>query len=94
MVRRLTASTDPTTSHPALVGRSAPAAPLQPLPPRHPRVVTLKRNFQKSGFREELLESCQGASDPPPRASTSRDGRSSVVGVVEGALLQSTPLFQ
>ena len=45
-------------------------------------------------FREGLLESCQGASDPPPRASTSRGGRSSVVGVVEGALLQSTPLFQ
>ena len=45
-------------------------------------------------FREGLLESCQGVSDPPPRASTSRGGRSSVVGVVEGALLQSTPLFQ
>ena len=45
-------------------------------------------------FREGLLESCQGASDPPPRTSTSRGGRSSVVGVVEGALLQSTPLFQ
>ena len=45
-------------------------------------------------FREGLLESCQGTSDPPPRASTSRGGRSSVVGVVEGALLQSTPLFQ
>ena len=45
-------------------------------------------------FCEGLLESCQGVSDPPPRASTSRGGRSSVVGVVEGALLQSTPLFQ
>ena len=45
-------------------------------------------------FREGLLESCQGTSDPSPRASTSRGGRSSVVGVVEGALLQSTPLFQ
>ena len=45
-------------------------------------------------FREGLLESCQGVSDPPPRASTSLDGRSSVVGVVEGALLQSMPLFQ
>ena len=45
-------------------------------------------------FREGLLEFCQGASDPPPHASTSRGGRSSVVGVVEGALLQSTPLFQ
>ena len=49
---------------------------------------------ESRAFREGLLESCQGASDPPPRASTSRGGRSSVVGVVEGALLQSTPLFQ
>ena len=49
---------------------------------------------ESRAFREGLLESCQGASDPPPRASTSRDGRSSVVGVVEGTLLQSTPLFQ
>ena len=45
-------------------------------------------------FREGLLESCQGVSDPQPCASTSQDGRSSVVGVVEGALLQSTLLFQ
>ena len=43
--------------------------------------------------REELLESCQGSSENPPLDCTSRDGRSSVVGVVEGALLQSTPLF-
>ena len=41
---------------------------------------------ESRAFREGLLESCQGATD--------RDGRSSVVGVVEGALLQSTPLFQ
>ena len=45
-------------------------------------------------FREGLLESCQGASEILPHDYTSRDGRSSVVGVVEGALLQSTPLFQ
>ena len=49
---------------------------------------------ESRAFWEGLLESCQGVSDPPPRASTSRGGRSSVVGVVEGALLQSTPLFQ
>ena len=49
---------------------------------------------ESRAFREGLLESCQGVSDPPPRASTSRGGRSSVVGVVGGALLQSTPLFQ
>ena len=44
--------------------------------------------FESQAFREGLLGSCQGASDPPPRASTSRGGISSVVGVVEGALLQ------
>ena len=49
---------------------------------------------ESRAFREGLLESCQGVSGPPPCASTSRGGRSSVVGVVEGALLQSTPLFQ
>ena len=49
---------------------------------------------ESRAFREGLLETCQGVSEPPPRASTSRGGRSSVVGVVEGALLQSTPLFQ
>ena len=49
---------------------------------------------ESRAFREGLLGSCQGVSDPPPRASTSRGGRSSVVGVMEGALLQSTPLFQ
>ena len=50
VVRRLTASTDPTSCHPALVGQSALAAPLQSLPLRHPlvepsRVATLKRRF-------------------------------------------------
>ena len=45
-------------------------------------------------FREGLLESCQGASEILPLDYTSRDGRSSVVGVVEVVLLQSTPLFQ
>ena len=49
---------------------------------------------ESRAFREGLLESFQRVSDPPPRASTSRGGRSSVVGVVERALLQSTPLFQ
>ena len=55
VVRRLTASTDPTSCHPALVGQSASAATLQSLPPRRPRVepsrvATLKRHFRKSGF--------------------------------------------
>ena len=48
---------------------------------------------ESRAFREELLESYQGSSGSPPLDCTSRDGRSSVVGVVEGALLQSTPLF-
>ena len=48
---------------------------------------------ESRAFREELLESCQGFSGIPPLDCTSQDGRSSVVGVVEGALLQSTPLF-
>ena len=48
---------------------------------------------ESRAFREGLLECCQGSSENLPLACTSRDGRSSVVGVVEGALLQSTPLF-
>ena len=48
---------------------------------------------ESRAFREGLLACCQGVSDPPPCASTSRGGRSSVVGVVEGALLQSMPLY-
>ena len=55
VVRIPPSSADPTTSHPALVGQSATAAPLQSLPPRCPRVepsrvATLKRHFRKSGF--------------------------------------------
>ena len=37
---------------------------------------------ESRAFREGLLESCQGSSENLPLASTSRDGRSSVVGVV------------
>ena len=48
---------------------------------------------ESRAFREGLLESCQGSSENLPLACTSRDDRSSVVGVVEGALLQSTPLY-
>ena len=95
VVRRPSSSTDPTTARPSLVRQVATAASLQPLPPRRPRsepshVATLKRHFLKSGFSGRAAR----VSNPPPRASTSRGGRSSVVGVVEGALLQSTPLFQ
>ena len=94
VVHRLTSSTDPTTSRPTLVGQPASAAPLQPLPPRHPRAEPSRVTSESRAFREGLLEFCQGASDPPTRTSTSRGGRSSVVDVVEGALFQSTPLFQ
>ena len=37
---------------------------------------------ESRAFREGLLESCQGVSDPPPLDYTNRDGRSSVVGIV------------
>ena len=55
MVRRLTASPDPTTPGSALLGQSASATPLQSVSSRRPRVepshvATLKRHFRKSGF--------------------------------------------
>ena len=68
VVRRPSASTDPTTSRPALVEQSASAAPLQPLPPRCPRVATLKRHFRKSGFSGRAARVLSGCL----RSSTSR----------------------
>ena len=55
VVRRLVASTDPTTPGSSLLGQAASAAPLQPVPSRRPRaepsrVATLKRHYRKSGF--------------------------------------------
>ena len=55
VVRRLAASTDPTTPGSSLLGQAASAAPLQPVPSRRPRaepsrVATLKRHYRKSGF--------------------------------------------
>ena len=55
VVRRLSASTDPTTPGSSLLGQAASAAPLQPVPSRRPRaepsrVATLKRHYRKSGF--------------------------------------------
>ena len=55
VVRRLAASTDPTTPGSALLGQAASATPLQSVPSRHPRVEpsrveTLKRHYRKSGF--------------------------------------------
>ena len=55
VVRRLAASTDPTTPGSALLGQAASAAPLQSVPSRRPRaepsrVATLQRHYRKSGF--------------------------------------------
>ena len=55
VVRRLAASTDPTTPGSALLGQAALATPLQSVPSRRPlaepsRVATLKRHYRKSGF--------------------------------------------
>ena len=55
VVRRLAASSDPTTPGSSLLGQAASAAPLQPVPSRRPRaepsrVATLKRHYRKSGF--------------------------------------------
>ena len=50
VARRPSSSADPTTSRSPLVEQSASAASLQPLPPKRPRVETLKRHFRKSGF--------------------------------------------
>ena len=66
-----------TTSSPALVGQSASAASLQPLPPRRlraepSRVATLKRHFRKSGFSGRSARVLTGCL----RSSTSRLYRS------------------
>ena len=55
VVRRLAASSDPTTPGPTLLGQTASATPLQSVPSRRPctepsRVETLKRHYRKSGF--------------------------------------------
>ena len=99
VVRRLAASADPTTPGAALLGQAAPAAPLQPVPSRRPhvepsRVETLKRHYRKLGFSGRAARVLSWSCGSPPLDCTSRDGRSSLVGVVEGALLQSTPLYQ
>ena len=78
VVRRPSSSTDPTTSRPALVGQSAPVAPLQSLPPRRPpvepsRVATLKRHFRKSGFSGRAARVLSGClRDPTSRLYQSR----------------------
>ena len=44
-------------------------------------------------FREELRSRCPAVSESPLHTYTSHNGSLSVVGVLEGALLQSTPLY-
>ena len=98
VVRRPSPSADPTTSRAALVGPAVAAAPLQLLPPRRPRaepshVATLHCILRKSSFLRGSALEMSGCI----RTSTSRLYQAkwmlSVVGVVEGALLWSTPLF-
>ena len=93
MVHRPPPPADPTTSGASLVGPLVAAAPLQQAPQRRPRaepscVATLQR-----AFREDPLLRCPAAYTHPLPGCTRRSGFSSVVGVMEGALLQSTPLY-
>ena len=48
---------------------------------------------ESQDFRDELLASCPVASESPLHACTSHNGSLSVVGVREGALLRSMPLY-
>ena len=98
VVRRLAASSDSTTPGSTLLGQAASAAHCnlfhQGAHALNLHAWRLSSDTTESrAFREGLLESCQGSSENLPLACTSRDGRSSVVGVVEGTLLQSTPLY-
>ena len=69
MVRRPSSSTNPTTARPSLVGQSASAASLQPLPRAEPSLVaTLKRYFRTSGFSGRAARVLSGCL----RSSTSR----------------------
>ena len=99
VVRRHSSSADTTTSHSALVIRLASAVSLL-LFCQGINELILPAGKISSGpsesrtFREGLLACCLGVSNPPPHAFSSRSGKSSMVCVREGALLQSTPLFQ
>ena len=53
----------------------------------------LSVSSENQAFREELRSNCPAIPESPLHAYTSRSGSLSVVGVVEGALLQSTPLY-
>ena len=73
VVRRPSTSTDPTTFGASVVGPVVEAAPLQQVPPRHPRaepsrVATLQRLLRKSGFSRGSAVEMSGC----VRTSTSR----------------------
>ena len=90
--------TDPTSSGAASVGPPPTPTPLPSVPRRRPHpepslVEIVKRLLRKSGLRDELRASCPDVSESPLHACTSRNGSLSVVGVMEGALLRSTPLY-
>ena len=75
MVRRLAASTDPTTPGSALLGQAASAAPLQSVPSRRPRVEpsrveTLKRHYRKSGFSGRAARVLSGVLRVSPTPSS------------------------
>ena len=66
VVRRLAASTDPTTSGTALLGQAASATPLLSVLSRRPRVEAsrverLKRHYRKSGFSGRAASLVRGS---------------------------------
>ena len=98
LVRGSTAPADASTSRSASVGRRHSPAPQRST---HPGIPALKlhawrlssNSSESRAFREERRAICPDASVSPLRMSTSRSGLHFVIGVVDGALLQSTPLF-
>ena len=65
VVRRLAASTDPTTPGSTLLGQTASATPLQSVPSRRPRaepsrVATLQQHYRKSGFSGRVARVLSG----------------------------------
>ena len=87
--------TDPTTSGSFMVGPVVAAASLQQVPQRRPRAEPscLASPPKSQALGEDLLLRCPAASVHPFPGYTKGSGCSSVVGVVEGALLQSLPLY-
>ena len=89
---------DTTSAGTAPVGPPPTPTPLPSVPRRRPlpepsRVETVKRLLQKSGLSRPALRQLSRVSESPLHSCTSRNGSPSVVGVVEGVLLRSTPLY-